>query len=269
VTRARAIAAGAALLLVSAAAGLLGSAALSGGGDGGRPAANVPGNGSALPGAAGGSTRFSAEAALSIPKGASVVARADRRSIRVYERAGGGRARTLRQRTFESHRLPLVFLVDRRRDGWVRAFLPARPNLSRGWLRASDVKLATTPFRVRVALRHHRLTLFRDGRRVMSTKIAKGRSVSPTPTGRYYVTDVIRPPDPHGFYGPYALGLSAHSPVYTSFAGGDGQIGLHGTNQPSVLGTDVSHGCIRVANRVITKLARRLPLGTPVDITRS
>ena len=55
-----------------------------------------------------------------------------------------------------------------------------------------------------------------------------------------------------GFYGPYALGLSAHSPVYTSFAGGDGQVGLHGTNQPSVLGTDVSHGCIRVANDVIT-----------------
>ncbi len=60
--------------------------------------------------------------------------------------------------------------------------------------------------------------------------------------------------------------LSAHSPVYTSFEGGDGQVGLHGTNQPSVLGTDVSHGCIRVANRVITRLARSVPLGTLVDI---
>ena len=50
----------------------------------------------------------------------------------------------------------------------------------------------------------------------MTTKIAKGRAISPTPTGRYYVTDLIRPPDPDGFYGPYALGLSAHSPVYTT-----------------------------------------------------
>jgi len=103
----------------------------------------------------------------------------------------------------------------------------------------------------------------------MRTKIAKGKAISPTPTGRYYVTDLIRPPNPRGFYGPYALGLSAHSPVYTSFAGGNGQVGLHGTNQPSVLGTDVSAGCIRVSNRVITRLAKQLPLGTPVDITRA
>jgi lipoprotein-anchoring transpeptidase ErfK/SrfK len=111
--------------------------------------------------------------------------------------------------------------------------------------------------------------LFKGRRPVLRTKIAKGRAVSPTPTGRYFVTDLLRPPDPQGFYGPYALGLSAHSPVYTTFAGGDGQVGLHGTNQPSVLGTDVSHGCIRVANPVITRLARLVPLGTPVDISRA
>jgi lipoprotein-anchoring transpeptidase ErfK/SrfK len=56
--------------------------------------------------------------------------------------------------------------------------------------------------------------------------------------------------------------------VYTTFEGGDGQIGIHGTNQPEVLGQDVSHGCIRVANAVITRLARQLPLGTPVTISR-
>jgi hypothetical protein len=43
--------------------------------------------------------------------------------------------------------------------------------------------------------------------------------------------------------------------VYTSFAGGNGPVRLHGTNQPSVLGSDVSAGCIPSPNRVITRLA--------------
>jgi lipoprotein-anchoring transpeptidase ErfK/SrfK len=98
--------------------------------------------------------------------------------------------------------------------------------------------------------------------------IGVGRAVTPTPTGRYYLTDLLRPPDPRGFYGPYAFGTSAHSRVLTSFAGGDGQVGLHGTNLPGALGHDVSHGCIRVTNDVITRLARTLPLGTPIVIAR-
>ena len=51
-----------------------------------------------------------------------------------------------------------------------------------------------------------------------------------------------------------------------SFGGGPGQIGIHGTNEPGALGTDVSHGCVRISNASITKLARLLPLGTPVQI---
>jgi lipoprotein-anchoring transpeptidase ErfK/SrfK len=260
--RLRAAAAGAGIVVVAALAGLVASSALFGGGDGGRPA--VP-----LPDAPGGSTRFTPDAALArLPRGTNVVATPQGTSVRVFGRAGGGHARTLRRRTVEGHRIPLVFLVKRRRGAWLQAYLPTRPKLSTGWLRAADVRLATTRYRVEVGLRRHRMTLWRGGRAVLRAPIAKGRAVSPTPTGRYYVTDLLRPHDPHGFYGPYALGLSAHSPVFTSFAGGDGQVGLHGTNQPSALGHDVSHGCIRVANRVITRVAELVPLGTPVDITR-
>jgi lipoprotein-anchoring transpeptidase ErfK/SrfK len=221
-----------------------------------------------LPGAASGSTDFSPEAAQRVPDGAELVATARGTSLRVFERPAAGRARTLHGRRIEGRRIPLVLLVKRRRAAWVQAYLPTRPNGSTGWLRAREVALSATRYRIEVRLRPHRLILWNGERAVLRTKIAKGRAVSPTPTGRYFVTDLLRPPDPRGFFGPYALGLSAHSPVYTSFAGGDGQVGLHGTNQPSVLGRDVSHGCIRVANDVITKLAERVPLGSPVDITR-
>jgi len=237
---------GAALLL---AVSILAGAALGRGGGADGPSAS-------LPGAADGRTDFSPEAAQQrLPKGSYVIATAHGRAIRV-----GGK--TVRARPG----IPLTFLVKQRRGARLQVYLPVRPNGSTGWLSAGDVDLAVTRYRVEVRLHRHRLILWKGAHRVLTTKIAKGRAVSPTPKGRYFVTDLLRPPDPHGFYGPYALGLSAHSPVYTTFEGGDGQVGLHGTNQPSVLGTDVSHGCIRVANRVITRLARSVPLGTPVDI---
>lgn len=267
-TRARRIAAGAVLFALSAAAGLLVSAALSGGGP---PRPADPGRLSALPGAVEGGTDFSLEAAQAdkLPRGSSVVATARAGAIRVFARpAAGAGARRLLARRVEGRRLPLVFLVERRRDGWIKAALPTRPNLATGWLRRGDVTLAATPYRIQVRLRRHELILRRQGDVVLRTTIAKGKAVSPTPTGRYFVTDLLRAPDPDGFYGPYALGLSAHSRVYTSFAGGNGQVGIHGTNQPSVLGRDVSAGCIRVRNRVIERLAERVPLGTPVDISR-
>jgi lipoprotein-anchoring transpeptidase ErfK/SrfK len=259
--RPRTLVAGALTLLAAALAGLLASAALSGG------EASRPG---VLPPAPGAGTDFSPAALeAGLPPGHSVIATARATSIRVHARPRAGDVtRTLRARRVAGERIPLVFSVVKRREDWVRVALPTRPNLSTGWLRRADVRLAATPYRVSIALRRHRLTLWKGRTPVLRAKIAKGRAVSPTPTGRYFVTDLLRPPDPNGFYGPYALGLSAHSPVYTSFAGGDGQVGLHGTNRPSVLGTDVSHGCIRVANAVITRLARLVPLGTPVEIRR-
>jgi lipoprotein-anchoring transpeptidase ErfK/SrfK len=44
-------------------------------------------------------------------------------------------------------------------------------------------------------------------------------------------------------------------------------IGIHGTNEPQLVGTDVSHGCIRLRNEDISRLVGLLPLGTPVEIT--
>jgi lipoprotein-anchoring transpeptidase ErfK/SrfK len=93
--------------------------------------------------------------------------------------------------------------------------------------------------------------------------------VTPTPVGLYYITELLKQPDPTGPYGPYAFGLSAHSDVLNEFAGRDGILGLHGTDFPQGIGTNVSHGCIRMSNHAITKLAHVLPVGTPVRITRN
>jgi lipoprotein-anchoring transpeptidase ErfK/SrfK len=216
-------------------------------------------------------TRFSATTAQSraVPKGATLIATARTTKVRVYPHAHSGArgSRILKRRVFHGQPIPLTFRVRDHRPGWVRVDLPTRPNHAAGWIRRSAVRFTTTRVHVTVDLAKHRLTL-RDGKAIILTAaVGVGRSVSPTPHGTAFVTDLIRPSDPKGFYGPYALGLSLHSSVYTSFEGGNGQIGIHGTDRPSALGRDVSHGCIRVRNSTIARLARTVPLGARVLIT--
>lgn len=164
---------------------------------------------------------------------------------------------------------PTVFMVRQGAGSRFKVALPIRPNGSTGWIRATDVRLTRVDYRIRVELGRHRLTIWRGGRSIIRTPVGVGRGVTPTPVGIYYVTALLKQPDPEGTFGPYAFALSGHSDVIEQFAGGNGRIGIHGTNQPSGLGSDVSHGCIRVANGTIRRLARMLPLGTPVRISSS
>ena len=212
--------------------------------------------------------RFDASAAKvrNAPDGTSLIATAKKRRVYVYSHAGGTRKHLLKARVFNGQRIPLTFSVRDRRKGWVHVLLPTRPNLSSGWVRRKDVRFTFTRLRIVVRRKAHTIALMEGTQVKLRAKVAVGKSLSPTPRGRYFITDIVKPKDPKGFFGTYSLGLSAHSNVYTSFEGGDGQVGIHGTNQPSAIGTDVSHGCIRVTNRVISRLATLVPLGTPVDI---
>jgi lipoprotein-anchoring transpeptidase ErfK/SrfK len=159
-----------------------------------------------------------------------------------------------------------VLLATARKGSWYRVTLPTRPNGSTAWVRKRDVSLHLVHDQLRVDLAARTLTWTNDGQVVLETPVAIGAPDTPTPVGAFYVTDLLDNADDSGAYGPYALGLSAHSDTLSEFAGGDGQIGLHGTDAPWSIGQDVSHGCVRVPNDVVTRLATSLPLGTPVTV---
>jgi hypothetical protein len=144
-------------------------------------------------------------------------------------------------------RVDQVFLVEEHRDGWLHVLLPVRPNGTTGWIRVDDVTVSTHDYEIAV-------------------DIAVGTQDTPTPGGRFFLNALLQPPDPDTVYGTYAYALSGYSDTLQRFAGGDGVIGIHGTNDPSVMGSDVSHGCIRMRNEDIEALAPVLPLGTPVEI---
>jgi lipoprotein-anchoring transpeptidase ErfK/SrfK len=161
---------------------------------------------------------------------------------------------------------PLTFLVLDQQDDWVKVALPVRPNGSSGWVKLEQVSLKQDPYRLDVAIGAHQLRLFKDDTLQQTFPIGVGKAETPTPGGVYYLRVLIKTTQPTGAYGPYAYGLNGFSPVLKNFDGGDGVIGLHGTNDASSVGKDVSHGCIRLRNPDITQLAKILPLGTPVKI---
>jgi lipoprotein-anchoring transpeptidase ErfK/SrfK len=120
--------------------------------------------------------------------------------------------------------------------------------------------------RVEVDLSARRLTMYEHDRVVRRWPVVVGRPATPTPTGQFYVTVKLKPPQISPIYGAWALGLSGFSDVLDQFGTGDGQIALHGTSRTATIGHAISHGCVRLDNGAISTLARLLPLGTPVTI---
>ncbi len=163
---------------------------------------------------------------------------------------------------------PLVFLVEQAQGDWLNVDLPVRPNGSTGWIKAADVTLSHHDFKIIVELNAHKITVMKGTATVLSEPVGVGRSTAPTPGGKFYIKELLQPPNPNTVYGPYAYGLSGFSDAFTTFNGGEAVIGIHGNNDPSSLGKDVSAGCIRMSNTGITTLAKMLPLGVPVEIRK-
>ncbi len=151
---------------------------------------------------------------------------------------------------------------------WVKVDLPTRPNGSTGWVKRTDIKMEGHVFRLEVRLSEFNLKLYKGSELVVDAPIATATDNTPTPGGTYYVTELIESAKPNGLYGPYALGLSGYSDTVTTYNGGEGQLGIHGTNEPDKIGSQVSHGCIRLHNDDIEHLVSELDtvIGVPVYI---
>jgi hypothetical protein len=148
---------------------------------------------------------------------------------------------------------------------WLKVRLPMRPNGRTGWVRRSSLGgLHTVRTFLRIDKHHLRATLFRDGRRVLRAPVGIGKHGTETPGGRFYVRERLRVPSRGSLYGPLAFGTSAYSKL-SDWPGG-GVVGIHGTNEPSLIPGRPSHGCIRLRNRDIVRLGRLMPIGTPVRI---
>ncbi|MBC7461055.1 MAG: L,D-transpeptidase, partial [Thermoleophilia bacterium] len=134
------------------------------------------------------------------------------------------------------------------------------------WVALGGLSRGSTRTMVVADLSEHRLHAYRGCREVLDVPSAIGRSGSPSPVGRFWVTDRIAVPRSQPSFGSYAFGLSTFQPHPPAGWKGGNQMAIHGTNAPASVGTAASAGCLRVAEPTLATLKPLLRPGTPVII---
>ena len=143
--------------------------------------------------------------------------------------------------------------------------IPMRPNGRKGWVRRSALGPLYRVQTLLVVIRSKLgATLYRRGRPIWKAPVGIGKPSTPTPAGHFWIREKFRTPGSGGLYGPVAFGTSDYS-VLSDWPGG-GIIGIHGTNEASLIPGRPSHGCIRVRDQAVRRLWRLMPIGTPLLI---
>lgn len=189
------------------------------------------------------------------------------RAMPLTARPGGGRTVGTMPAGSRYYGTPLVaWVLEVSEDGrYARVPVPFAARPATGWLRLRGLETSATRVRVIADLSSHRIEVWRGGRVLFRASAATGASASPTPTGRYFVTDRVPFPG-GGVLGTFAFGISGiQTRLPAGWTGGD-QLAIHGTNAPATIGRSTSAGCLRVSEQVLDRLRPMLRLGTPVIV---
>ncbi|MCW2924205.1 MAG: ErfK/YbiS/YcfS/YnhG family protein [Thermoleophilia bacterium] len=154
-------------------------------------------------------------------------------------------------------------------DGrWGRVTLPwSKPVARAGWISLVGLAHSSTRTLVVADLSERRVHVFRGCAELFSVPSAIGRPGSPSPRGRFWVTDRVAVPGAQqSSFGTFAFGLSTVQPnLPAGWTGGD-QMAIHGTGSPGSIGQAASAGCLRVGETSLARLRPLLRVGTPVVI---
>jgi L,D-transpeptidase catalytic domain len=161
---------------------------------------------------------------------------------------------------------PQTLGVLRHRGKWLAVVSTLQPNGRVSWVRERAVRLSRTKLSLTLDRSRRTLLLKKGSTVVHRMTVGVGRAGSPTPTGRFAVTDKLSGYRYSTAYGCCIVALSAHQPYLPAgWTGGD-RIAIHGTNVPSSIGVASSAGCPHARDADLRVLMRRVPLGAPVFI---
>jgi lipoprotein-anchoring transpeptidase ErfK/SrfK len=201
-----------------------------------------------------------------VARGAPVAVLTRRTALLAQPRWSGRRLARLEKRTEWGS--PRVLAVVGRRGHWLRVIATQLRNGRTGWVPISATSLVANPWRVTVDLSQRRVTVYRRDHVVRRFPVAVGRPGTPTPTGRFAVTDKLELAGGSAAYGCCALALSGHQPhVAQGWTGGD-RLAIHGTHQLWTIGKSASLGCLRARDADAYWVVKRVFLGTIVEIRR-
>ncbi len=185
-------------------------------------------------------------------------------TVALYDNRGGRQIERVGDETVFGSRTRLAVVGGR--GEWLQVSTETAGNRRRAWIRASEVRLRDTGYRLVITLSARRLELVDGSRVVFRTRVAIGSTAHPTPTGRFGITDKLAGRRFGSVYGCCILAISAVQEKLPANWPGGNRIALHGTNLPATIGSPVSTGCVRVGERPLRALMRSVPLGTPVII---
>jgi lipoprotein-anchoring transpeptidase ErfK/SrfK len=186
-----------------------------------------------------------------------------RRRAELRTAPGGKVVATVKTKTeFNS---PTIMAVAARKPGWVLVRTSVRAHHV-GWLPSTAGVLFSQPRTLVVDLSQRTLSVFHRGRRTDTYKVAIGTAATPTPRGRFAVTDRLTTSEDNSEYGCCILALTGHQPKIAQGWGGGDRVAIHATPHAWTIGKPVSHGCLRASNRALHRLMRQVRLGTPVTI---
>jgi len=119
--------------------------------------------------------------------------------------------------------------------------------------------------RIVVSIPDRKLALMEGNKVVRIYPTAVGKPSTPSPSGSFSV--VQRIPYPTWYYKGKVVGPGTANPLGTRWIGLSASgYGIHGTNVPSSIGNNASHGCIRMNNRDVEQLFEMVSVGDSVEL---
>lgn len=200
-----------------------------------------------------------------IPRGPGNLAGLLREPAPLYNRPSGRRIARLGRRTRFGSATTLWVPRVRGRGRWLGVRSPATERIA--WIdrRRTRVRLFRNELSLAADLSNRTLELRKGSRVVRRMAVTIGNAATPTPTGKFGVTDKIIPRGDGGTYGCCILALSGRQKVLRpGWAGGD-RIAIHGSPSKAI-GSAASAGCLRGRDSDLRALMKVVLLGTPVTI---
>ncbi len=184
-------------------------------------------------------------------------------TVDLFDEPGGNVVETVGHSTDFGSRT--VYSVADQKGEWVAVLTPFTENGEPLWLELDPERLRAgrVTWDLEVDLSEYETRLYEDGKLVQKFPVSIGMPTSPTPTGRFAVTDTFRG-GLNAAYGCCALATTARQiNLPSGWLGGD-RIAFHGTSDE--IGAEISHGCVRAADADVSELVDMVPPGTPVEI---
>jgi len=159
-----------------------------------------------------------------------------------------------------------VMAVVGRRGRWLAVLSDHVPNSRHGWIPRDAVTLIHEPYTLHADISERELVVRHERRVVRRIPVAVGLPGTPTPTGRFAVTDVLRITGPPTPYGCCALALTGRQPDVPQGWSGSDRLAIHGTRNEATVGGPASFGCMRARERDMRWLIAHVPVGAPLRI---